>query len=71
MKQQKPTDKKKALREKDRLTRPPRFDGVIKEVKKRPVLKGKRSVSQGTAPKKKDGYTEKQLKDYQLRSKKH
>lgn len=37
------TDKKKLLRERDHLTRPPRLEGVTKEKMMQPVRKKKKS----------------------------
>jgi len=37
------TDKKRLLREQDRLTRPPRLEGVVKEAMMQPVRKKKKS----------------------------
>jgi len=62
---------KKVLRQSGRLTRPPRMEGVVKEAMMQPVRKKKRIVLESPTPEEKYGYTDRQRKDYQLRSKKH
>lgn len=43
MKRQQPQDKKKILREKDHLTRPPRLEGKVKNAKMNPIRKPKKA----------------------------
>jgi len=61
---------KRNIRQETRLTRPPRLESKVKEAMMQPVRKKKRlhtEVSGGV--KKIQGYTEKQRKDYHLKSK--
>ena len=71
MKNLKQMDKKKFMRETTHLTRPPRMEGVVKEGMMQPARKRKLSTSSTSVPNKRSVYTEKQRKEYQLRSKKH
>ena len=60
---------KKELRAELRLTRPPRLEGASKNAMMDPVHKKKHAARRGTSTlKKPQGYSEKERKDYQLRS---
>jgi len=52
-----------------RLTRPPRLEGKAKNAMGDPVRKKKVVRTKGSIPKKMQGYTERQRKDYHLKSK--
>ena len=52
MKRETPQDKKKILREKDHLTRPPRLEGKAKNAGLNPVRKKKKERSQKAEEKK-------------------
>ena len=53
------------------LTRPPRMEGKVKNAKMNPVRKPKRVHLKKPVFEKTSEYTEKQLRDYQLKSKYH
>ncbi|HEY4487755.1 MAG TPA: hypothetical protein VI483_03265 [Candidatus Paceibacterota bacterium] len=59
---------KKEIREETRLTRPPRMEGKVKEAMMQPVRKPKKMRKKESISPKKKGYSERQRKDYQLRS---
>jgi len=52
-----------------RLTRPPRLEGKVKNAMTNPVRKKKIARTKGRSPKKMQGYTARQSKDYHLKSK--
>jgi len=62
---------KKEIREETRLTRPPRMEGKVKEAMMQPVRKPKKVGEKKIAPRARKGYSDRQRKDYQLRSKHH
>lgn len=62
---------KDEVRQETHLTRPPRLEGKVKNAKMNPVKKKKRADSKKSAPKKQRDLSEKQRKEYQLKSKHH
>jgi len=60
---------KKELQQTMRLTRPPRLEGKVKNAMTNPVRKKKIARTKGRSPKKMQGYTARQSKDYHLKSK--
>jgi len=69
MRGQKPKLTKRELRQTLRLTRPPRLEGRAKNAMTNPVRKRKVARTTARTPKKMQGYTAGQRKDYHLRSK--
>lgn len=59
---------KQSIRRTTHLTRPPRMEGCVKEAMMQPVRKPKTASKQAGVPGKKQNYTDKQRKDYQLKS---
>ncbi|OGG56934.1 hypothetical protein A3D71_02500 [Candidatus Kaiserbacteria bacterium RIFCSPHIGHO2_02_FULL_55_20] len=68
MKLQTTKSDKRSIRRAMHLTRPPRMEGRVKEAMMQPVRKKKAAVKRTGVPKKIQGYTEKQRKDYHLKS---
>lgn len=62
---------KREIRQETQLTRPPRMEGKVKEAMMQPVRKQKKRTTKSRRAGKTKGYTAKQRKDYQLRSKNH
>jgi len=69
MRGQRPKLTKRELRQTLRLTRPPRLEGRVKNAKGKTVLKKKAVRTTVRTPRKMQGYTAGQRKDYHLSSK--
>ena len=61
----------KETRRLTRLVRPPRLEGKVKEAMMQPVRKAKKPRAEADSPRKMQGHTQRERKDYQLRSKRH
>ncbi len=66
-----PKGDKREVRQETHLTRPPRLEGKVKNVMMNPVRKKKQVVRTKAVPKKQRGYSERERKDYQIKSKHH
>lgn len=53
------------------LARPPRLEGRAKEAMMQPVRKAKKPRAEAGGPRKMQGHTQRERKEYQLRSKRH
>src|SRR3989344_657133 len=62
---------KREIRQETRLTRPPRMEGKVKEAMMQPIRKPKKVGKKKIASRARRGYSDRQRKDYQLRSTRH
>ncbi len=69
MKSRLPKGDTQEIRQETRLTRPPRMEGRVKEAMMQPKRKPKAARKTAGIAKKAQGYSERQRKDYQLKSK--